>query len=61
MIEAELQRLFNYPINPRDSKTYSDKGFANIVNGSQGGTRWTCFMKKGNKSYYFDSFDARPD
>ena len=26
-----------------------------------GGTHWTCFIKKDNKSYYFDSFGAQPD
>ena len=61
MNETELQRVYNYPINPRDSKIYSDKGFVNIDNGSQGGTHWTCFIVKDNKSYYFDSFGSTPD
>ena len=38
MNESELQRIYNYPIYPRDSKIYSDKGFVNIDNGSHGGT-----------------------
>ena len=38
MNESELQRVYNYEIYPRDSRLYSDKGFANIDNGSQGGT-----------------------
>ena len=29
---------------------YSDKGFVNINKGSQGGTHWTCFIIKDNKS-----------
>ena len=59
--ETQLQRIFIYPINPRDSKIYSDKGFVNIVNGSMGGSHWTCFIVKDNKAYYFDSFGAQPD
>ena len=26
-----------------------------------GGTDWTCFITKDNKSYYFDSFGVHPD
>ena len=59
--ESQLQKIFNYPIYPRDSKIYSDKGFVNIDNGSQGGTHWTCFYISDNKSYYFDSFGGSPD
>ena len=40
-----------WSIYPRDCKIYSDKGFVNIDNGSQGGTHWTCFIVKDNKSY----------
>ena len=61
MTESELQRVFNYPIYPRDSKIYSNKGFDNIDNGSQGGTHWTCFIVKDKKLYYFDSFGGQPD
>ena len=61
MNESQLQRIYNYPIYPRDSKIYSDKGFVNIDNGSQGGTHWTCFIVKDNISYYFDSFGGAPD
>ena len=61
MIESQLQRISNYPIYPRDSKIYSDKGFINIDIGSQGGTHWTCFIVKDNKSFYFDSFGGQPD
>ena len=61
MNESELQRVYNYPIYPRDSKIYSDKGFINIDNGSRGGTHWTVFIVKVNKSYYFDSFGGHPD
>ena len=46
MNESELQRVYNYPIYPRDSKIYSDKGFVNIDNGSQGGTPWCAFLLK---------------
>ena len=59
--ESKLQRVHNYYIYPRDSKIFSDRGFVNIDNGFQGGTHWTCFYKKDNKSYYFDSFGGTPD
>ena len=61
MNESELQRVYKYPINPRESKLYSERGFVNIDNGSQGGTHWTCFIGKDKKSYYFDSFGGAPD
>ena len=50
MNESEIQRVYNHPIYPRDSKIYFDKGFVNIDDGSQGGTHWTCFIVKVNKS-----------
>ena len=61
MDESQLQRIYNYPVYPRDSKIYSDKGFINIDDGSQCGSHWTCFIIKDNKSYYFDSFGGTPD
>ena len=61
MNESQLQKVYNYPIYARDSKIYSDRGFVNIDNGSQGGSHWTCFIVKDNKSYYFDSFGGAPD
>ena len=61
MSETQLQKIYNYPIYPRDSKICSDKGFVNIDNGSMGGTHWTCFIVKHNKSFYFDSFGGAPD
>ena len=61
MNESQLQKIYNYPIHPRDSKTKSDEGFVNIDNGRMGGTHWTCFIVKDNKSYYFDSFGGQPD
>ena len=60
MKESQLQKIYNYPIYPRDSKIYSDKGFVNIDDGSQGGSHWTCFIIK-DKSYCFDSFGGQPD
>ena len=57
----QLQKIYNYPINPRDSKIYSDKGFVNKDDGRMGGTHWKCFIVKDNKSYYFDSFGGQPD
>ena len=61
MNESQLQKIYNYPIYPRDSKIYSDKGFVNIDNGSMGGTHWTCFKVQDNKSFYVDSFGGQPD
>ena len=61
MNESQLQKLYNYPIYPRHSKIYSDKGFVNIDNGSQGGSHWTCFIVKDIKSYCLDSFIGQPD
>ena len=61
MNESQLQKVYNYPIYPRDIKIYSDKGFVKIDNGSMGGSHWTCFIVKDNKSYYFDSFGGQSD
>ena len=61
MNESELQRVYNYPIYPRDSKIYSNRGFVNIDDGRLGGTHWTWLYIKDNKSYYFDSFGGQPD
>ena len=61
MNESELQRVYKYPIYPRDSKIHSDKRFVNIEKGSRGGTHWTCFIVKDNKSFCFDSFGGQPD
>ena len=46
MIENEIQRIYNFSIHPGDSNLYSDKGFVIIDKRSQGGTHWTCFIKK---------------
>ena len=61
MNESKHQKNFIYPFRPRDSKIYSDKGFVNINDGSMGGSHWTCFLVKDNKSYCFDSFGGAPD
>ena len=61
MNELQLQKIYNYPIYPRDSKIYSDKGFINIGNYQNGGSHWCCYYIKDNKSYYFDSFRGQPD
>ena len=44
--ESDLQRVYNFPIYPRDSEIYSDKGFVNFDNGSIGRTHWVCFYLK---------------
>ena len=56
-----LQRVSNYRIFPRDSKIYSNNGFANIDSGSMGGSHWTCFIVKDIKPFYFDPFGGQPD
>ena len=61
MNESQLQRVYKFRIYPKDSKIITDEGFVNIDDGSQGGTHWTCFVVKDNKSYYFDSFGGTPD
>ena len=61
MNELQLQKNYNHPIYPKDSKIYSDRGYINIDNGSQGGTHWCAFYVKDKKSYYFDSFGGAPD
>ena len=59
MNESQLQRIYNYPISPRDSEIYSNKGFVNIDNGFRGGTHWCAFYVKVTN--YFDSFGGHPD
>ena len=61
MNELQLQKIYNYPIYPKNSIIYSDRGFINIDDGRMGGTHWTCFIVKDNKSFYFDSFGGAPD
>ena len=61
MNESELQRVYNCPIHPKASKIITDKGFVKLDNGSQGGTHWTCFKMKDNKSFHFDSFGGAAD
>ena len=61
MTESDLTRVLNITIYPRDSKITTDRGFVNIDNGEQGGTHWTCFTVKDNRSFYFDSFGGSPD
>ena len=51
MNESQLQRIYNYPIYPRESKICSDRGFVNIDDGRMGGSHWTCFYIKDNKFY----------
>ena len=59
--KSQLQRVHNYHIYPRNSKTITVNGFVNIDNGSLGETHWTCFIVKDKESYYFDSFGGQPD
>ena len=60
MNKSDLQSVYNYPIDPRNSEMYSDRGFVKIDNVSQGGAHWTCFIVKDKKSLYFDSLGGQP-
>ena len=61
MTESDLPRVYIYNVYPGHSWIITDKRFVNIDNGSQGGSHWTGFYKKDNKSYYFDSLGGQPD
>ena len=61
MNEFDLQRVYIFPIYPRDSKIHSIRVFVNTDNGNMGGTHLICFIIKDNKSYSFDSFGGAPD
>ena len=57
-----MQIFYVYPIDPIDSRVYSDRDFVNLDNGSQGGTHWTCFLVNDKKSNsYLDSFGGQPE
>ena len=60
MNESQLQKVFKFPIYPRDSKIHSDRGFVSVDNGSMGGSHWCAFYIKDNKSIFFDSFGGHP-
>ena len=51
MNESHLQRVYYYPIYPRDFKIHSQKGSVNIDIGSKGGIHWTCFVIKESNSF----------
>ena len=40
MHETQIQSVYNYSIDLRDSRIYSDRGFVNIDKVFQGGTHW---------------------
>ena len=61
MNESELRRVHIYKNYPTDGIITTNKGFVTINNGRMGGTHWTCFIIKDNKSYYFDSLGGAPD
>ena len=60
MKEYELKRVFIYQIKARYSKTNRDKEFVKTDNREQGGTDWTVFYIKDNKSFYFDLSGGQP-
>ena len=60
-MKGNYKEFITIKIYPRDSKIITDKEFVNIDNGSFGGSHWTCFIVKDNKSYNYDSFGGAPD
>ena len=61
MNESQLQKNYNCPVYPRNRKIYSNKIFVNIDDARMGDSHWTCFYRKDNNSYYFDSFGGQTD
>ena len=61
MNKSHLQKINNCPIYTRDSNFYSERGFVNIDNGNVGGSQWTSFIVRDNKSISYDSFGGQPD
>ena len=59
MIKNDLQRVFIYPIHPRDSKIFSGEGFIIFDDGQMGRTYRTSSIVKDN-TYYFGSI-GQPD
>ena len=49
---SDLKKVLYYHNYPRDTTIKTDKRSINIDNGEQGGTRWTCFCIKDNKSFF---------
>ena len=50
MKESDLKKVCSYPIYTRDSKTYTDRGFVDIDNGSMGRTQCVCSYTKDEQS-----------
>ena len=61
MTETDFKKVCNYHKYRRYSKIITEKSIVNIDDGSQGGSHWTCFHIKDNKSLYFDSFGSQLD
>ena len=59
--ESNLERIHFYPLYPKGLKIFLNKGFVNIDIGNKGGTHWTTFHIKDNKSSYCDSCGGQPD
>ncbi|KAG8291411.1 hypothetical protein J6590_060936 [Homalodisca vitripennis] len=44
-----------------DKPTNIERGIVNLGDLSSGGTHWTCYVKRGEKKFYFDSYgDVNP-
>ena len=55
MVEADLKKLYDLPIYPRDSEITTNKGSVVFNTGSMGGPQWVCFSITDKKSYFFHS------
>ena len=59
--KSELQRVYIYKLHPTDSIITRNERFLNNDDSSLGGTHWTCFIVRDQKSYYSDSLGGVPD
>ena len=50
MNDTDLKKVHHFPIYPRYSRFYRNKGFITIFIGEQGGTHWVSFLKKDKKN-----------
>ena len=55
------KKNYNFPIYRKGSGETTKTGLKNIDNRQMGGTHWTCFYIKHNRSIFFDSFGGQPD
>ena len=61
MNESEIQKNYNHKYTPETLKFIQIKDLLTqtMAVWVMGGSHWTCFIVKDNKSYYFDSFGGQ--